>query len=65
MKRAYRYLSEAVIEIDTNGMLSELWETVYTTRLRKHGDKHKARISACSTVYSECLKEFKKKGIKE
>lgn len=58
MKRAYKYLSETVKEIDTEGLLSELWEAVYKERLNKHGDKRKARISAGSRVYSECLKMF-------
>lgn len=61
MKKAYRYLSETVQNIDEDGMLAELWETVYKERLNKHGDKRKARISAGSRVYSECLKMFKVK----
>lgn len=55
----YKYLSETVREIDTNGELKELWESVYKERLSKHGDKKKAKISANARVYSECLKRYK------
>jgi len=63
--KAYEYLSETVKEIDSDGRLKELWESVYKERLDKHGNKKKARISANAKVYSECLKIFKKENINE
>lgn len=59
MRRAYKYLNERIQELDTEGKLCELWESVYKMRLDKHGNKKKARTSANSRVYSECLKMFK------
>lgn len=57
--KVYEYLSETVKEIDSDGTLKELWESVYKERLNKHGNKKKARVSASARVYSECLKRFK------
>jgi len=59
--KVYQYLSETVKEIDSEGKLKELWESVYKERMNKHGNKKKARISANARVYSECLKIFKAK----
>jgi len=56
MKMAYKYLPESIIYIDINNKFSELWESVYNDRLKKHGDKKKAIISANAKVYSECFK---------
>jgi hypothetical protein len=58
MKRAYRYLSEKIQSLDEDNKLSDLWESVYITRMKKHNNKQKAIISANSVVYSECLKMF-------
>lgn len=58
MKRSYKYLSEKVQSLDNDGILNELWESVYIKRLLKHGNKRKAIISANARVYSECLKIF-------
>lgn len=57
--RAYKYLSETVEQMDSNKELKELWESVYSARIDKHGNKRKAIISANARVYSECLKRFK------
>lgn len=60
MSKAYKYLSKEVKKLDKNGELARLWEDVYNKRYEKTNDRQKARISACSIVYSECLKRFKK-----
>ena len=56
--RSYKYLTEKVKEIDINGELNLLWESVYKERLAKHGDKRKAITSANAVVYSKCLDYF-------
>lgn len=62
MSKAYKYLSEEVKELDTDGTLAKLWEDIYNKRFNKTNDRRKSITSASSTVYSECLKQFKNKG---
>ena len=50
-------------DIDKNGELENLWEDVFKARIKKHGNKKRAKVSADAAVYSECLKRFIKEEI--
>lgn len=54
----YNNFSKEIKSLDKDNILSNIWESVYKERMNKHGNDKKARISADSKVYSECLKIF-------